>query len=255
MAWKNVKETFIELNKNNYFIAKKEDNRIRIYHKYKEQQVFKNVWTDKKYQSEFQGTNLLKKILGKNKFSYPKSIYTVLDTIKIMTSDDDIILDFHAGSGTSGHATLALNKEDGGNRKFILVEQLDEHIEICKERIQKVFAKENIDDSFIYFELAKWNEKAKDEILACESLKDLEKLFGKLYEKYFLNYNLKIKEFKEKVVKEENFRNLSLIDQKRMFLTMLDLNQMYVQKTEMADKRFGISEEDQSLTKEFYSEK
>jgi len=47
--------------------------------------LLKNVWTDKKYQSEFQGTNLLKKIIGENGFSYPKSIYAVLDIIKIMT--------------------------------------------------------------------------------------------------------------------------------------------------------------------------
>ncbi len=69
-----------------------------------------------------------------------------------------------------------------------------------------------------------------------------------------MNYNLKIKEFKEKVIKEENFKNLSLDEQKRIFLTMLDLNQMYVQKTEMADKRFGISKDDQKMTKEFYGE-
>lgn len=254
MAWKNIKDTFIELNKHDYFIARKENGNIRIYHKLREQQVFKNVWTQKKYQSEFQGSVLLKKLLGENKFSYPKSLYTVLDTIKIMSERDDIILDFHAGSGTTGHATLALNKEDGGNRKFILVEQLDEHIQICNERIQKVMEKENIEDSYIYFELAKWNEKAKEEILACKSLGELEKLFDTLYEKYFLNYNLKIKEFKEKVSKEENFRNLSLEEQKKMFMAMLDLNQMYVNKTEMADKKYGINKEDQKLTEEFYKD-
>lgn len=73
-----------------------------------------------------------------------------------------------------------------------------------------------------------------------------------MYEKYFLNYNVKIKDFKEKIIKEENFKKLTLAQQKKMFLTMLDLNQMYVQESEMADKRFGISKEDQKLTKEFY---
>jgi adenine-specific DNA-methyltransferase len=80
----------------------------------------------------------------------------------------------------------------------------------------------------------------------------LEVLFDELYDKYFLNYNLKIKEFKEKVLKEEEFKNLELIDQKKIFLTMLDLNQMYVNKSEMADKNFAISQQDQELTKEFY---
>jgi adenine-specific DNA-methyltransferase len=80
-------------------------------------------------------------------------------------------------------------------------------------------------------------------------------MFDNLYEKYFLNYNVKIKEFKEKVLKEENFKKLTLSEQKRMFLTMLDLNQMYVQESEMADKRFGISPSDQKLTREFYKNK
>ena len=67
-----------------------------------------------------------------------------------------------------------------------------------------------------------------------------------------MNYNLKIKEFKEKIIKETEFQKLSSNEQKKMFLTMLDLNQMYVQKTEMADKRFGINKKDQKLTLEFY---
>ena len=252
-TWKTKKDTFEERLKEDNFVALKNNGEVQIFNKFREQQVFKNLWTDKKYFPEFQGTNLLKKILGRNAFSYPKSLYAVLDTIKIMTSDNDIILDFHAGSGTTGHATLALNKEDGGNRKFILVEQLDEHIEICNERNQKVLAQENINDSFIYFEISKWNKIAKEKILECKSLDELEKLFDEMYEKYFLNYNLKIKEFKEKVLKEENFKNLSLEEQKKMFVAMLDNNQMYVNKTEMADKKFGIGKKDQELTEKFYN--
>ena len=70
-----------------------------------------------------------------------------------------------------------------------------------------------------------------------------------------INYNVKIKDFKEKIIKEENFKKLTLPQQKTMFLTMLDLNQMYVQESEMADKKYGISKEDQKLTKEFYQNK
>ena len=134
-----------------------------------------------------------------------------------------------------------------------MIEQMDYINTVTCPRVQKVMEKEKIDDSFIYFELAKWNETAKEKILECESLEELEKFFDEMYEKYFLNYNLKIKEFKEKVLKEENFRNLSLDEQKKIFVAMLDNNQMYVNKTEMADKKFGISEEDQNLTNQFYN--
>lgn len=251
-SWKTKKDTFQERNKNGFFVAQVFNGELQIFHKYREQQVLKNIWTDKRYFPEFQGTNLLKKILGENRFSYPKSLYAVLDTLKIMTSGSDIVLDFHAGSGTTGHAVLELNKEDNGNRKFILIEQLSEHADICIDRLYKVLEADNSDSSFIYTRLAQWNEEAKKEINNAKDLKSLEKLLDSLYEKYFLNYSVRIKDFKEKIIKEEEFKSLKLEEQKRMFLTMLDLNQMYVQESEMKDKRFGISSEDQKLTKEFY---
>jgi adenine-specific DNA-methyltransferase len=252
-TWKTKGDTFIKLVNRGEIEAKRNNNKIVLYEKLREDQVIKTHWVGKRYHAYHFGTKLLENILGRKAFSFPKSLYTILDTLKIMTSDNDIVLDFYTGSGTAGHALLALNKEDMGKRNFILIEQIDEHIAICKERIQKVMKKENIDVSFIYFELAKWNEKAKEEVLACDNLEELVKLFDALYEKYFLNYNLKIKEFKEKVINEAKFKELSLDEQKKMFLTMLDLNQIYVQKSEMADKRFGISEEDQELTNKFYN--
>jgi adenine-specific DNA-methyltransferase len=177
--------------------------------------------------------------------------------IEIVTDKDDLILDYHLGSGT----TCAVAHKMG--RQYIGIEQLDYGENDSVIRLKNVIEGDQSGISkavdwkgggdFIYFELAKWNEKAKEEIQNCKSLDDLAKLFDTLYEKYFLNYNLKIKEFKEKVIKEENFKKLSLDEQKRMFLTMLDLNQMYVQKTEMADKRFGIDKKDRKLTFEFYN--
>jgi adenine-specific DNA-methyltransferase len=80
---------------------------------------------------------LLKKLLGENDFSYPKSVYLVIDVLKIMTSDDDIILDFFGGSGTTAQAVFDLNKEDDGERQFILCEQLDYAERITAERTKK----------------------------------------------------------------------------------------------------------------------
>jgi adenine-specific DNA-methyltransferase len=106
--------------------------------------------------------------------------------------------------------------------------------------------------SFIYVELAKWNESAKEALLAADSLPALEALFEQMTADYFLNYNLNIKVFQAQVLKEEGFRALTLDEQKRFFIEMLDNNQLYVQATEMADKKFGIDEADQALTKAFY---
>lgn len=138
-TWINLPETFDEKNENGTFIAKKERGRIYIYRKFYEQQIFKNVWVDQKYQSEFHGTNLLKKLLGKNIFEYPKSLYLIEDILKITTKTTSIILDFFAGSGTTGHAVLRLNRDDGGTRQFILCTNNENDIaeDVTYPRIKK----------------------------------------------------------------------------------------------------------------------
>ena len=136
-AWKNIPKSFIELNKNGYFVAVKNNKHLEIFHKYREKQVFKNVWTNKKYHSEFHGTNILKDMIGQNKFEYPKSLYLIEDILKITSRKNSIILDFFAGSGTTGHAVLNLNKYDGGERQFILCTNNENKIasEVCLPRI------------------------------------------------------------------------------------------------------------------------
>lgn len=72
-----------------------------------------------------------------------KPIRLIRDILKISTDKDDIVLDFFAGSGTTGHAVMQLNAEDGGNRKFILV-QLDEKIDEKKNKIAYDFVKDEL---------------------------------------------------------------------------------------------------------------
>ena len=98
------------------------------------------------------GTKEIKDLFGEKVFSNPKPLELIKDFVQIGASKDDIILDFHAGSGTTAHAVLELNKEDGGNRKFILVEQMDYIETITCERVKKVIEK-NQEGSFIYAEL------------------------------------------------------------------------------------------------------
>lgn len=214
---------------------------------------YKTVWIDKRYDANEYGTKLVKDLVPNSNFSFPKSLYNVYDAIYAIVQDDKdaIILDYHAGSGTTGHAVLNLNKKDDGNRKFILIEQMDYVKTITVPRIKEVFKRSKSDNSFLYLELAKWNEKAKEKIIECNNLKELINFFDEMYEKHFLNYNFKVKEFK-KVIKEEEFKKLSLDEQKKMFIAMLDNNQLYVNKSEMQDKKFKISQKDQELTTKFY---
>jgi adenine-specific DNA-methyltransferase len=105
--------------------------------------VLPMTWWDKKeYSSTAYGTNLLKDMFAELQiFSYPKSLYAVMDSISVMSENKNAtILDFFAGSGTTGHAVLELNKQDGGNRKFILCTNNENKIaeEVTYERLKRV---------------------------------------------------------------------------------------------------------------------
>ena len=97
------------------------------------------------------------------KFDYPKPVSLLKELIQASTEEDDIILDSFAGSGTTAQAVLELNKEDGGNRKFILVEQEDYANDITAERVRRVIEgvktaknenlKKGTGGTFSYFQL------------------------------------------------------------------------------------------------------
>ena len=101
---------------------------------------FKTVWTDAKYSANNHGTQLLNHILGSQKFDYPKSINTVIDCLRAGLNKDkqSLVLDFFAGSGTTAHAVINLNREDGGNRKYLLIEMGDYFHTVLLPRIKKV---------------------------------------------------------------------------------------------------------------------
>ena len=84
------------------------------------------------------GTTLLKHIFGRKVFNNPKPIQLLKDLIFLATKQNDIVLDSFAGSGTTAHAVLALNKEEGSNRKFILIECEDYADCVTAERVRRV---------------------------------------------------------------------------------------------------------------------
>ena len=83
-------------------------------------------------------TETVKSIMRGNVFNSPKVVGLIQRIILLSTGPNDIILDSFAGSGTTAHAVLSLNKEDGGNRKFILVECQDYADTITAERVRRV---------------------------------------------------------------------------------------------------------------------
>jgi len=120
--------------------CKKINNEITIYRR-KSEASYRTVWDDKKFYANIYGSKLLNTIIDKN-FPFPKSLFAVMECIKAVIHDknDAIILDYFAGSGTTGHAVLELNKEDAGNRRFILCTNDENNIatEVCHPRMAKV---------------------------------------------------------------------------------------------------------------------
>lgn len=134
-----------EIKKGTIFLVKSEDFAIRYLRKDKEQEwitpdkYIDNIFLEKKAgvgTNEDASKEL--KDLNINFPSYPKPTSLVHYLVRTNTESGDVILDFFAGSGTTAHAVMKLNKEDGGNRKFILVEMADYFETIILPRIKKV---------------------------------------------------------------------------------------------------------------------
>ena len=121
------------------------------------------IWAEKSFFT-VNGTQTLKEIFPESpkKFDYPKSVSLIESVIQAITKDTDIVLDSFAGSGTTAHAVLNMNKADGGNRKFILVEMMDYADSITAERVKRVIqgygegknAVEGTGGSFSFYDLS-----------------------------------------------------------------------------------------------------
>lgn len=120
--------------------------KIAIYRKWRineEGLLPQTLWDKSQYSAAAYGTNLLANFLGQtHAFTFPKSLYAVIDCLKVAglktANNNGVALDYFAGSGTTGHAVINLNRQDNGQRKYILVEQGEYFDTVLKPRIQKV---------------------------------------------------------------------------------------------------------------------
>jgi len=124
-------------------LAKRTNDRWQIHRKYRPNQegaLPGTWWADPKYSASESGTKVLQDIIGVNStFSYPKSIFTVEDCLRSSgLAGTGTALDFFGGSATTGHAVINLNRQDGGQRKFILVEMGDYFDTVMLPRLKKV---------------------------------------------------------------------------------------------------------------------
>jgi len=153
-----------------------------------------------------QGTNEVSELLGSGKaFSFPKPSALIAHLLRFTAQSGSVVLDCTAGSGTTAHAVLALNNEDGGNRKFILVECEDYADKITAERVRRVikgvpkakdeYLKQGLNGSFSYFELG--------EPIELESILSGDRLPSYAELARYIFYTATGEEFDEKVLNEK----------------------------------------------------
>ncbi|WP_435547076.1 site-specific DNA-methyltransferase [Desulfobacterium sp. N47] len=143
-VWRKTIPSFITHLKSgeiNFQQNKKGEWKVQLIDRIKEGVRPKSIWVGSKYDASSHGTKLLKSLFGDMAdFSFPKSIHAVYDTLFVNISSDHsaTVMDHFSGSGTTGHATINLNRQDNGHRKYILVEQGEYFDTVLKPRIQKV---------------------------------------------------------------------------------------------------------------------
>ena len=251
--WLFSKENLKKLDQEDKLVIRGDNIYRKLFINEHKGQVLESIWTDASNAAN--AADEIKSLFGSIVFSTPKPEPFMQRIIKLSTSESDIVLDYHLGSGTTAAVAHKMN------RQYIGVEQMDYINTVTVERLKKVIEGEqggisklenwHGGGSFVYMELAEKNEQAVRLISACKNGEELISIFDKLCSKYFLHYNVRIKEFREEV-KTDRFQSLPLKEQKEMFCRMLDLNQLYINADDREDNNSGLSTNDIAITEDFY---
>lgn len=169
--WVVPEDEYFRLLKDNRIVfgktGKSKPQRKRFWNEAKEKGITPTTWWDD-VGTTTEGTKELEKLFGVKKFDKPKPTRLILKILQLSTDSkkNDFILDSFAGSGTTGHAVLAMNEIDKGNRKFIMIELEDKVAkDITSERIKRAIKEYKYNDGFEFCELDKplFNESGQIE--------------------------------------------------------------------------------------------
>ncbi|ECZ4670431.1 site-specific DNA-methyltransferase [Campylobacter upsaliensis] len=196
----------------------------------------------------------MSKMLKTNEFDGQKPEALIKRIIEISTQENDLVMDFFAGSGTTLAVAMKMK------RQFIGIEQMDYIESITKERLKKVINGEQGGiskalnwqggGSFIYAELMPLNVAYKERIKNINDEKELEKLYNDLESKAFLDYRIDL----DSILKDKEFKELDLQNKQEALLKILDSNMDYVLYGDIEDKDYAISSEVIELNKIFYGD-
>ena len=173
--------------------------------------------------------------------------------IELATNENDIVLDYHLGSGTTTAVAHKLN------RQYIGLEQLNYGDNDSVTRMKNVISGDATGISkavnwkgggeFVYLELKKYNQSFLEQIESALDTKAVLKIWELMKTKSFLNYNVDIQKQEEHI---EEFKALTLEEQKQHLVELLDKNQLYVNLSSLNDKDFAVTAEEKKVTQDFY---
>ena len=194
-------------------------------------------------------------LFGRDEFDYAKPENLIRAILSVATSENDIVLDFFSGSGTTAAVAHKMN------RQYIACEQIDHQVDINVRRLKEVIDgdKGGVSDevnwrgggSFVYLELKRYNQRFIDEIEKAQTTNEMLKVWEQMKARAFFRFNVKMQEFEDDI---NGFNTLSIEEQKQALCSLLDMNQLYVNYSDMDDTESGVTEEEKRITKAFYGE-
>lgn len=201
------------------------------------------------------GNSQIDKLFGRDEFDYAKPENLIKAILEVASSENDLIMDFFLGSGT----TAAVAHKMG--RRYIGVEQLDYIDTLVVERLKKVIngEKGGISEavnwqgggSFVYCELAKLNQIIVEEIEEATDDVALSAIYSRMIKSGFISYKVNPIDINAAA---DDYNALSLNDKKRFLMETLDKNLLYVNYCDIDDEEFDISDDDKVFTRSFYRE-
>ncbi|EDO8924527.1 site-specific DNA-methyltransferase [Campylobacter coli] len=252
--WMVTEQKFDEMNTNNeiYWTEKGDGQPYgKIYLDNAKGQIVNDFWDIEVGTN--QGASLdLEKTFGERVFAFPKPEALLQRIIEISTQENDLVLDFFVGSGT----TMAVAHKM--KRRYIGIEQMDYIQNITKERMKKVIEGEQGGISkavswsgggnVVYCELASLNAKFIEQIENCSNENELDNIYEALRKLAFIDYRADI----QSDFKDLEFGALSFEEKKRILKKCLDRNMDYIPYADIEDSEYKIDEQTRILNKIFY---
>ena len=256
-CWGISKDKFEELKKDNRIWFGEDGSNMPRLKKFlsevKDGITPRSIWFHEEVGHNQEAKQETKEVLESQNFSTPKPERLLKRVVHLGSNKKDLVCDFFLGSGT----TAAVAHKMG--RRYIGIEQMDYVEDVTKKRLQKVIEGEQggISEevewkgggSFVYAELKKANQKWVENIRDADGAKALSAIWETMKEKAFISYKVNPKDIDENA---EEFSQLSLDDQKRFLIEVLDKNLLYVNYSEIDDTDFEVSDGDKELNHAFY---